>query len=136
MAFLMHGPRDTGTCHQTLWNTMDWSHRLLIEEGKRLFRRLSVFAETWSLDIARTVCDVEDAAAGLEALPEFLRRSGNQWHTAWTLDVLASVAFDNFTLPGYNTAQIVKEIQGVSLHRPQSDVESVPHGVFCGLALS
>ena len=41
---------------------VDWSHDLLSEPEQRLFRRLGIFAGTWSLDAAENVC----AWGGLE----------------------------------------------------------------------
>jgi predicted ATPase/DNA-binding SARP family transcriptional activator len=44
---------------QTLRATMDWSHDLLSEAERRLFRRLSVFAGGWTLEAAEAVCSGE-----------------------------------------------------------------------------
>jgi predicted ATPase/class 3 adenylate cyclase len=59
--------------HQTLWNTVAWSHQLLDKVERRVFDRLAVFAGGFTLDAARAVCadddvdavDVEDAVLGL-----------------------------------------------------------------------
>jgi predicted ATPase/DNA-binding CsgD family transcriptional regulator len=48
--------------HGTLRATMDWSHELLSEEEKVLFRRLSVFAGGFTLQAVEAVC----AGAGIE----------------------------------------------------------------------
>ena len=42
--------------HRTLRETIDWSHRLLDESEAVLFRRLSVFAGSVSLEAAEAVC--------------------------------------------------------------------------------
>lgn len=42
--------------HQTLRATLDWSYSLLSEEERVLFRRLSVFAGGWTLDVAEAIC--------------------------------------------------------------------------------
>jgi predicted ATPase/class 3 adenylate cyclase/Tfp pilus assembly protein PilF len=42
--------------HQTLRQTIDWSHELLAEEERAVFRRLAVFAGGCSLDAAEAVC--------------------------------------------------------------------------------
>jgi predicted ATPase/DNA-binding CsgD family transcriptional regulator len=47
---------------QTLRATVDWSHELLSEEEQILWRRLSVFAGSFSLEAAEDVC----SGAGLE----------------------------------------------------------------------
>jgi predicted ATPase/DNA-binding CsgD family transcriptional regulator len=44
---------------RTLRATMDWSHDLLSEEEKVLFRRLSVFAGGFTLEAAEKVCSAE-----------------------------------------------------------------------------
>lgn len=53
--------------HQTLRAAMDWSHDLLSDDERRLFRRLSVFAGGFTLDAAEGTC----AGDGLEA-PQML----------------------------------------------------------------
>lgn len=60
---LTEGGRTTLPRHRTLEATIDWSHNLLTEQEKILFRRLSVFAGGWTLDAAEEVC----AGDGLEA---------------------------------------------------------------------
>ena len=52
--------------HQTLVASMGWSHELLAEEEKVLFRRLAVFSGTFTLDAAARVC----ADPGAGAAPE------------------------------------------------------------------
>jgi predicted ATPase/DNA-binding CsgD family transcriptional regulator len=47
---------------QTLWATVDWSHELLGEQERVLWRRLSVFAGGFGLAAAEAVC----SGAGLE----------------------------------------------------------------------
>jgi predicted ATPase/DNA-binding CsgD family transcriptional regulator len=46
--------------HRTLHATMDWSHELLPDEERALFRRLSVFAGGFALDAAESVCAEEN----------------------------------------------------------------------------
>jgi predicted ATPase/DNA-binding CsgD family transcriptional regulator len=48
--------------HMTLRATIDWSHGLLSDEERTLFRRLSVFASGWTLEAAEEVC----AGEGIE----------------------------------------------------------------------
>ena len=48
---------------QTLQATIDWSHDLLTETEKLLFRRLSVFHGSWTFNMAEAVCP----GSGLEA---------------------------------------------------------------------
>src|ERR671921_1626647 len=46
--------------HRTLHATMDWSHDLLPERERILFRRLSAFAGDFTLEAAESVCAGED----------------------------------------------------------------------------
>ena len=50
--------------HQTLLASMQWSHSLLSEDEQLFFRRLGVFAGTFSIEAARDVC-----RDGTERLP-------------------------------------------------------------------
>jgi predicted ATPase len=52
---LLTGGRSTLAHHGILGATMDWSHDLLSEEERVLFRRLSVFAGSFALEVAETV---------------------------------------------------------------------------------
>jgi predicted ATPase/DNA-binding NarL/FixJ family response regulator len=55
--------RTTDPRQRTLKATVDWSHELLVEQERILFRRLSMFAGGWTLEAAEEVCagvDVED----------------------------------------------------------------------------
>ena len=56
------GRNTSGGSQPTLRGMMDWSHNLLSDREKVLFRRLSVFAGSFTLEAAREVC----AAPGLE----------------------------------------------------------------------
>jgi predicted ATPase len=59
--------------HQTLWNTVAWSHQLLDKVERTVFDRLAVFAGGFTLEAAAAVCaddhvhrvDVEDAILAL-----------------------------------------------------------------------
>lgn len=59
---LTGGPRTADARQQTLWGTVDWSHQLLTEPERLLFRRLAVFRGGWTLATAERVC----AGAGLD----------------------------------------------------------------------
>ena len=54
--------------HDTLRATLDWSHELLSEAERVLFRRLAVFAGGWTLEAAEAVensGDMVDVLGGL-----------------------------------------------------------------------
>jgi predicted ATPase/DNA-binding CsgD family transcriptional regulator len=53
---LLRGHRTAAPRHRTLGATIDWSHDLLSEKEKILFRRLSVFAGSWTLEAAEEIC--------------------------------------------------------------------------------
>ena len=54
--------------HRTIWETIDWSYRLLSGNEQMLLRRLSVFAGTFTLEAVEAVCQGDDALTYLSAL--------------------------------------------------------------------
>jgi predicted ATPase/DNA-binding SARP family transcriptional activator len=57
---LTSGPRTADARQRTLRAAIDWSHHLLTDEERALFRRLAVFRGGWSLDAAEQVCGQPD----------------------------------------------------------------------------
>jgi len=57
LALLVDGGRDLPVRQQTLRQAIDWSHELLSDAERRLFRRLAVFAGSWTLEGAEAVCN-------------------------------------------------------------------------------
>ncbi|HEX5848487.1 MAG TPA: AAA family ATPase, partial [Rubrobacter sp.] len=55
LGFLASGDRTTAPRHRTLGATLDWSHELLGDDERALFRRLSVFVGGWTLEAAEAV---------------------------------------------------------------------------------
>ena len=56
LRLLVGGRRTAPPRHQTLRATLDWSHRLLADAERTLFRRLAVFAGGFTLDAVEAVC--------------------------------------------------------------------------------
>jgi len=63
LPLLTDGSRDAPERQRTLRGTIEWSHELLDEQSKRLFARLAVFAGSFPVEAAESVCD-----AGLDEL--------------------------------------------------------------------
>jgi len=60
MAVLTTNTRDAPTRHRTLRAALEWSYDLLAEHERTLFRRLSAFVGSWTLDAAEQVCGDRD----------------------------------------------------------------------------
>jgi non-specific serine/threonine protein kinase len=56
LRLLTGGSRTAEPRQQTLRAALDWSHDLLGEAERALFRRLSIFSGGWTLEAAETVC--------------------------------------------------------------------------------
>lgn len=61
LALLPAGARDLPARQRTLWETMEWSHRLLTPQEQILFRRLAVFAGPFTLAMAEATCNADKA---------------------------------------------------------------------------
>ena len=73
---MWHGRRTAVPRHQTLGATLDWSYNLLADEEKRLLRRLSVFAGTFSLDAAIDICCLDlDKSLAVELVAGLVSKS-------------------------------------------------------------
>jgi predicted ATPase/class 3 adenylate cyclase len=59
LKLLTGGARDLPARQQTLRNAIDWSYDLLDAGEQSLFRRVSVFVGTFSLEAAEAVCNVQ-----------------------------------------------------------------------------
>ncbi len=74
---LTGGPRTAEARQKTLRATVDWSHQLLTEAERVLFRRLSVFRGGWTLEAAKAIVTDEllPADAVLDLLAALVDRS-------------------------------------------------------------
>ena len=73
LKLLTGGARDLPGRQQTLRGAIDWSHDLLDEEDRHLFRRMSVFSGGRTLEAMEAVCDAEgdlDVFGAVESLLE------------------------------------------------------------------
>jgi predicted ATPase/DNA-binding SARP family transcriptional activator/DNA-binding CsgD family transcriptional regulator len=77
LELLSRGERTGDPRHQSLRAALEWSHDLLGEEERVLFRRLSVFAGRWTLEVAEEVCSGEgiQQVEILDLLSELVERS-------------------------------------------------------------
>jgi non-specific serine/threonine protein kinase len=74
---LSRGERTAEPRHRSMRATLQWSHELLSEPERVLFRRLSVFAGGWTLEAAEEVCSREgiEEGDGMDLLSELVERS-------------------------------------------------------------
>lgn len=63
LSLLTGGARDLPERQQTLRNTLAWSHNLLSQDERRLFRRIAVFASGATLEAVSAVCYADDGSA-------------------------------------------------------------------------
>ncbi|HEY4388611.1 MAG TPA: LuxR C-terminal-related transcriptional regulator, partial [Ktedonobacteraceae bacterium] len=57
---LTDGSRDLDVRQQTLRNTVKWSYDILSDDEKRLFRRLSVFGCSFTVEAAEAICKIDN----------------------------------------------------------------------------
>jgi non-specific serine/threonine protein kinase len=72
---LSGGPRAVHSRQQTMRATLDWSHALLSEAERVLFRRLAVFAGGWDLEAAEAVCSGDGVVTVLDLLDRLAEKS-------------------------------------------------------------
>jgi predicted ATPase/DNA-binding CsgD family transcriptional regulator len=77
IGLLVGGSRSAPTRQQTLRATLAWSYELLSDPERAVFRRLAVFADTFSLEAAEVVCADRHLAASavLDQLQHLIDKS-------------------------------------------------------------
>jgi predicted ATPase len=89
---LAQGPRNAPARQRTLRATIEWSHDLLSEDEKQLFRGLAVFAGGCTLEAAEAICGADlDLLASLVD-KSLVRQAGDRF---WMLETIREFALDN-----------------------------------------
>ncbi|WP_170223603.1 ATP-binding protein [Nonomuraea turkmeniaca] len=103
---LLSGGRGPDTRHRSLRAVLGWSHELLDDEERAVFRRLSIFSGAFDLDAAAAVCpgmplaEVADVVGRL-ADKSMVARHGDRWRL---LDTVRAYAGEQLTLSADLTA--------------------------------
>jgi predicted ATPase len=76
LPLLTGGPRDAPLRQRTLRAAIEWSHDLLEDAERALFRRMAVFAGGWTLEAAETVADPDgELGETLDLLGSLVQKS-------------------------------------------------------------
>jgi tetratricopeptide (TPR) repeat protein len=99
---LLKGARDADPRQATLRATIQWSHDLLDESERRLFRELSVFRGGCTLEAAEAICgaDLETLQSLLEKSLVRWRESGDDSRRYWMLETIREFARDELERAG------------------------------------
>jgi len=62
LALLTNGAADLPERQQTMRRAIEWSYDLLTESQQRLFRRLAVFVDMWTLEAVEAVCGWQETS--------------------------------------------------------------------------
>ena len=90
LGLLATGDRTVPPRHRTLQATLDWSYNLLSSDEQSLFRRLSVFAGSFSVEAAEAICATGECHEGL-ASPHPPKEGARDHGSASVLDLLAGL---------------------------------------------
>ena len=72
---LAGGSRSADARHETLNAAVDWSYRLLNEDEKRFFRRVSVFMGGFTMEAAEAICAGDGSGSVLELIGRLVDKS-------------------------------------------------------------
>jgi predicted ATPase len=99
---LLKGARDADPRQATLRATIQWSHDLLDESERRLFRELSVFRGGCTLEAAEAICgaDLETLQSLLDKSLVAWRESGDDGRRYWMLETIREFAREELELAG------------------------------------
>jgi predicted ATPase/DNA-binding CsgD family transcriptional regulator len=120
---LASGNRTALPRHRTLRATMDWSHGLLSERERILFRRLSAFAGGFTLEAAESVCAGEDL--GRDEVLDLLTH---------LVDKSLVVVWEGGDGTRYRLLESVRQYGRERLDESEDEVERRHAGFFVGLA--
>jgi predicted ATPase len=85
------GSRTALRRHQTIRATIDWSYDLLSDSERRLFTRLSVFVEGWTLEAAEAVCSDDGMSDGMVNNRDGIPASSITLHRSEILDLVTQL---------------------------------------------
>ena len=98
---LFKGGRDADPRQQTLRATIAWSHELLADEERRLFRRLPVFVAGCTFEWAESICDADpDTLQSLLNKSLVRRREDETGPRFWMLQTIRDYAAEQLEESG------------------------------------
>jgi predicted ATPase/DNA-binding CsgD family transcriptional regulator len=119
-ALLTRGSRVGPTRHRTLESALDWSHDLMSEDERRLFRRLSVFNGSFSLEAAEKVCSDHDL--GVDAIAGLLGGLVDKSLVVASVDGSAPIRFRMLeTLQQYGQRRLAEQSEVERLNRSHAE---------------
>jgi tetratricopeptide (TPR) repeat protein len=119
-ALLTRGSRAGPARHRTLESALDWSHDLMSDDERRLFRRVSVFAGSFSLEAAEKVCSDHDL--GIDAIAGLLGGLVDKSLVVASVDGSAPIRFRMLeTLQQYGRRRLAEQSEVELLNRSHAE---------------